>query len=44
MRGKANLVKWLVCVLFLGVTVCTAATGEVIYLDADTDGHFVSKS
>ena len=44
MRGKANLVKWLVCVLFPLVTVCMAATGEVIYLDTDTDGHCISKS
>jgi hypothetical protein len=38
MRGKANLIKWLLCVLFLPVTVCTAAAGEVIYVDADADG------
>ena len=38
MRGKANLVKWLLCVLFLPVTVCTAVAGEVIYVDAKAAG------
>lgn len=44
MRGKADHVKWLVCVLFPLVTICMAATGEIIYVDADTDGHCISKS
>jgi hypothetical protein len=38
MRGKANLLRWPVCVLFLLVALCTAATGEVIYVDDDADG------
>jgi predicted outer membrane repeat protein len=38
MRGKTNLVTWPVCVLFVLVTVCTAAAGEVIYVDDDVEG------
>ena len=38
MRGKANLLTWLVWMLFLTVTICTAATGEVIYVDGYADG------
>ena len=38
MRGKENLLRWPVCVLFLLMALCTAAMGEVIYVDADADG------
>ena len=38
MRGKTNLITWPVFVLFLLVVLCTAATGEVIYVDADAAG------
>ena len=44
MRGKTNLVTWPACVLFLLVTVCTAAAGEVIYVDADADGFNIGIS
>ncbi len=38
MRGKSNHFKWLLCMLFLLGTICTAVTGEVIYVDADATG------
>ena len=38
MRGKENLLRWPVCVLFLLAALCTAATGEVIYVDDDAGG------
>lgn len=38
MRGKVNLLRWPVCVLFLLLALCTAATGEVIYVDDDAAG------
>ena len=38
MRVKANLVRWLLCVLFLLVAVCTTARGGVIYVDDDAVG------
>jgi hypothetical protein len=38
MRGKANHIRWLLCTLFLLGAACTAATGEVIYVDADAIG------
>jgi hypothetical protein len=34
MRGKTNHSRWLLCTLFLLVAACTAAAGEVIYVDA----------
>jgi len=44
MRGKTNLVTWPACVLFLLVAVCTAAAGEVIYVDSDADGFNIGIS
>lgn len=38
MRGKANHIKPLLCALFLLAVSCTAATGKVIYVDADAVG------
>ncbi len=38
MRGKANYIKWLLCVLLLLVAARTAAAGGVIYVDADAAG------
>jgi predicted outer membrane repeat protein len=38
MRGKTNLLRWPVCVLFLLVALRTVATGEVIYVDDDAAG------
>ena len=38
MKGKANHVVWLLCVLFLVGAVCTAAAGRVICVDADASG------
>jgi hypothetical protein len=34
MRGKANHLRWLLCVLFLLGAVRTAAAGRIIYVDA----------
>jgi len=38
MRGEANQARWLLSTLFLLATLCTAATGRVIYVDADATG------
>ena len=38
MRGKANYIRWLPCVLFLLGAVRTAAAGRVIYVDDDAVG------
>jgi hypothetical protein len=38
MRGKENLVRWSLCVLFLLLTVCVAAEGKIIYVDDDAVG------
>jgi len=38
MRSKANIVRWLLCVLLLLGPVCTSAAGDVIYVDADATG------
>ncbi|MCP4608188.1 MAG: hypothetical protein GY845_05690 [Planctomycetes bacterium] len=38
MRGKVNLLRQSACVLFLLTVLCTAATGEVIYVDDDAAG------
>ncbi len=39
MIGKANLLRWPAYVLCLLMVLCTAATGEVIYVDDDADGN-----
>jgi hypothetical protein len=38
MRGKANHLKWLLCVLFLLGMVSAAAAERVIYVDDDAVG------
>ena len=38
MRGKANFVSRLQCVLLLLVVARTAAAGDIIYVDADAAG------
>ncbi|MHC4425315.1 MAG: hypothetical protein ACYSYV_04365, partial [Planctomycetota bacterium] len=38
MRGKGNDRRWLLCTLFLLAAACTAATGRVIYVNADDTG------
>jgi|GEM_PF-1366409 len=38
MRGKANYIRWLLCVLLLLVAARTAAAGGIIYVDADATG------
>ena len=39
MRGKTNHIRSLLCALFL-LTVCTAVTGKVIYVDGDAIAEF----
>jgi len=38
MRGKANLQRIVLCVLFLSAGLCTAVPGSVIYVDDDAAG------
>jgi len=39
MRGKANLGRWLLCVLLMLVVARTAAAIDIIYVDADAPGN-----